>query len=111
MGLDVSQKILFLWDAFKVQATNLVYTTKLDELNIECAMVSKNMTHLLELLDSPTNGAMKKIENHPFREYFTDCHTRGLLKDPGKGVTTIDVDLKLSTLENTEKLCIRYMNV
>ena len=96
---------MFLWDAFKVQPT------KLDELNIECAMVLKNMTHLLELLDSPTNGAMKKIENHPFREYFTDCHTRGLLKDPGKGVTTIDVDLKLLTLENTEKLCIRYMNV
>ena len=47
LGLDVSQKSLLLWDAFKAQSTNSVIE-KLDELNIECVMVPKNMTHLLQ---------------------------------------------------------------
>ena len=59
LGLDVSQKSLLLWDAFKAQSTNSVIE-KLDELNIECVMVPKNMTHLLQPLDLTTNGAMKK---------------------------------------------------
>ena len=52
---------------------------------------------LLQSLNLTTNGAIKRIENRVFSEYFTDCITRELLKDPGKDVTTIDVALKLST--------------
>ena len=40
LGLDISQKSLLVWDAFKAQSTNLV-VEKLDELNIECVMVPK----------------------------------------------------------------------
>ena len=109
MGLDVSQKSLLLWDAFKAQSTNPVIE-KLDELNIECVMVPKNMTHLLQPLDLTTNGTMKKIESRVFSEYFTNCITKELLKDPGKDVTTIDVDLKLSTLKpkHGEVMCDVY---
>ena len=59
LGLDVSQKSLLLWDAFNAQSTNSLIE-KLDELNIECVMVPKNMTVLLQPLDLTTNGAMKK---------------------------------------------------
>ena len=109
LGLDVSQKSLLLWDAFKAQSTNSVIE-KLDELNIECVMVPKNMTHLLQPLDLTTNGAMKKMESRAFSEYFTNCITKELLKDPGKDVTTIDVDLKLSTLKpkHGEVMCDVY---
>jgi len=57
------------------------------------------MTHLLQPLDLTTNGAMKKMENCAFSEYFTNCITKELLKDPERDVTNIDVDLKLSTLK------------
>ena len=109
LGLDVSQKSLLLWDAFKAQSTNSVIE-KLDELNIECVMVPKNMTHLLQPLDLTTNGAMKKMGSRTFSEYFTNCITKELLKDPGKDVTTIDVDLKLSTLKpkHKEVMCNVY---
>ena len=62
-------------------------------------MVPKNMTHLLQPLDLSTNGAVKKMEKRAFSEYFTSCITEEMLRDPGKDVTTIEVDLKLSTLK------------
>ena len=36
----------------------------------------------------------KKMENQVLSQYFSDCTTRDLLKDPGKDVTTTDFDLK-----------------
>ena len=95
LGLDVSQKSLLLWDAFKAQSTNSVIE-KLDELNIECVMVPKNMTHLLQPLDLTTNDVMKKMESYAFSEYFTNCITKELLKDPGKDVTTIGAKTRRS---------------
>ena len=38
------------------------------------------------------------MENCAFSEYFTYFIARELLKDPGKDITTIDLDFKLSTL-------------
>ena len=87
LELGVSQNSLFLWDAFKAQATALD-NAKLDELSIERDMVPKNMTHLLQLVDLATDNAMKQMENRAFSEYFRDL---------GKDITTIDADLKLST--------------
>ena len=98
MSLDKSQKSLLLWDAFKAQSTGTVLET-LEELNIVRVMVPKNMTHLLQPLDLTTNGAMKKMEKRAFSDYFTTCITNKLTKNPQKDVTTIDVDLKLSTLK------------
>ena len=97
-------------DAFKSQTTDLV-NTKLDELNIERVMVPKNMTHLLQSLDLTTNSAMKKVRNDALSDYFTYCITRQLLKDPVKDVTTIDVDLKLSTLKlkHVKVMCQIYI--
>ena len=43
------------------------------------------------------------MESRAFSEYFTNFITKELLKDPGKDVTTIDVDLKLSTLKPKHK--------
>ena len=57
------------------------------------------MTHLLQPLDLLTNGAVKKMEKRPFSEYFSSCITEEMLRDPGKDVTTIEADLKLSTLK------------
>ena len=34
------------------------------------------------------------MENRAFSEYFIDCFTRELLKDPEKNVTITDADLK-----------------
>ena len=50
------------------------------------------------------------MESRAFSEYFTNCITKKLLKDPGKDVTTIDVDLKLSTLKlkQGEVMCDVY---
>ena len=87
LEIGVSQNSLFLWDAFKAQATALD-NAKLDELSIERDMVPKNMTHLLQPVDLATDNAMKQMENRAFSEYFRDL---------GKDITTIGVDLKLST--------------
>ena len=77
LGLDVSQKSLLLWYAFKAQSTNSVIE-KLDELNF----------------DKEHDTLATVRSNH-----FTNYITKELLKDPGKDVITIDVDLKLSTLK------------
>ena len=87
-----------IWDAFKAQLSKVVEEC-LKELNIISVMVPKNMTHLLQPLDLSTNGAVKKMKKRAFSEYFTSCITEEMLRDPGKDVTTIEVDLKLSTLK------------
>ena len=62
-------------------------------------MVPKNITHLLQPSYLTTNGAIKKMENCAFSEYFRNRIARELLKDPVENVTTIHVRLKLSTLK------------
>ena len=62
-------------------------------------MVPKNLTHLLQPLDLTINGSFKKMEKAAFRDYFTNTITRELEIDPEKDVTTIKVDLTLSTLK------------
>ena len=62
-------------------------------------MVLKNLTHLLQPLDLTRNGSFKKMEKAAFRDYFTNTITRELEIDPEKDLTTIKVDLTLSTLK------------
>ena len=62
-------------------------------------MVPTNLTHLLQPLDLTTNGSFKKIEKAAFSNYFTTTITKELQVDPEKDVTTIKVDLRLSTLK------------
>ena len=50
-------------------------------------------------LDLATNGVVMKMEQRRFSDYFTDCITETLMADPKQAVTTIKVDLKLSTLK------------
>ena len=57
------------------------------------------MTHLLQPLDLTTNASVKKMEKRGFSDYFTSTITETLEKDPQRDVTTIEVDLKLSTLK------------
>ena len=62
-------------------------------------MVPKNMTHLLQPLDLTTNGSVNKMEKKCFSKYFTNAITKEILCDPKREVTTIEVDLPLSTLK------------
>ncbi len=78
---------LLIWDAFKAQSSKLV-EKRLTELNIISVMVPKNMPI-----------SVKKMEKRALGEYFTSCITDEMLRNPGKDVTTIEVDLKLSTLK------------
>ena len=57
------------------------------------------MTHLLQPLDLTTNASVKKMEKRGFSDYFTSTITETLQKEPQRDVTTIEVDLKLSTLK------------
>ena len=57
------------------------------------------MTHLLQPMDLTTNSAAKKIEEREFSNYFTECITEALLKNPDIDVTTIKFDLRLKTLK------------
>ena len=68
-------------------------------MNIKDVEVPKNITYLLQPLDLTTNEVVKKMEQRPFSDYFTNCITEALLADPKRNVTTIKVDLKLSTLK------------
>ena len=65
---------------------------------IESVMVPKNMTHLLQPLDLTTNGSLKKFEKREFSEYFTSCIMKALEIEPDRDVASIEVDLRLSTL-------------
>ena len=98
LSLDENAKTLLIWDASKCQSSKLVQK-RLKELHIIRVMVPKNMTHLLQPLDLSTNGSVKKMEKRASSDYFTSCITKELLRNPGKDVTTIEVDLKLSTLK------------
>ena len=99
MGLPIEQKALLIWDAFKGQQSQVI-TDALDNYNLVTVMVPKNLTHLLQPLDLTTNGSFKKMEKAAFRDYFTNMITRELKIDPEKDVTTIKVDLTLSTLKS-----------
>ena len=73
---------------------------KLQILDIAEAKVPKNMTHLLQPLDLTANGTAQKIEKREFSSYFTKRIMQAMLKDGRTiDVTTIDVDLKVSTLK------------
>ena len=61
-------------------------------------MVPKNMTHLLRPLDLTTNASVEKMEKRAFGDHFTSTMTEVMLQNPQRDVTTIEVDLKLSTL-------------
>ena len=97
-ALPESQKSLLVWDAFKAQSTPKVMDT-LSSFGIETVMVPKNMTHLLQPLDLTTNASFKKFEKRAFSDYFTSCIMEALENDPNRDVTTIKVDLRMSTLK------------
>ena len=92
------QKSLLIWDAFKAQSITNIEDT-LASYGIETVMVSKNRTHLLQLVDLTTNDRLKKFEKKDFIEYFCSTILRELKNDPTCDVTTIKVNLRLSTLK------------
>ena len=98
LGLPENQRTLLLWDAFKAQSTEKVIR-ELERLAFKQVMVPKNMTHLLQPLDLTTNASVKKMEKRAFSDYFTSTITEAMLQNPQRDVTTIEVDLKLSTLK------------
>ena len=98
LGLPETQKAFLVWDAFKAQGTDKVLS-ELERLDINVVAVPKNMTHLLLPLELTTNASVKKMEKCGFSDYFTSTITETLEKDPQRDVTTIEVDLKLSTLK------------
>jgi len=61
------------------------------QLRVNCTSSIVNCTS--------SNGSFKKMERAAFRDYFTNTITKELESDPEKDVTTIKVDLKLSTLK------------
>ena len=71
----------------------------LSSFGIETVMVPKNMTHLLQPLDLTTNASFKKVEKRAYSEYFTSSIMETLQTDPARDVTTVKVDLRLSTLK------------
>ena len=87
-----------IWDAFKAQSTEK-FKLELEHLNIMDVEVPKNMTHFFRPLDLTINGIVKKMERREFSDSFTNCITEALLADPKRNVTTIKLDLKLSTLK------------
>ena len=70
-------------------------------------MVPKNITLLLQPLDLTTNVSAKKIEKKCFCEYFTNATTKEMLRDPKRDVTTIEIDLRLSTLKSEHAKVMR----
>ena len=98
LGLQIDQKSLILWDTFKAKSTDKV-TNELERLKIVQVMMPKNMTYLLQTLHLKTNMSLKKMEKKCFSEYFTNAITKEMLPDPKRDVTTIEVDLRLSTLK------------
>ena len=70
-------------------------------------MVPKNITLLLQPLDLTTNVSAKKMEKKCFCEYFTNATTKEMLRDPKRDVTTIEIDLRLSTLKSEHAKVMR----
>ena len=97
-ALPQSKKSLLVWDAFDAQSTPNVMDT-LSSYGMEPAMVPKNMTHLLQPLDLTITASFKKYEKRTLSVYFTSCTMEALTNDPDQDVTTIKVDLRLSTLK------------
>ena len=60
-------------------------------------MVSNSMTHLA--LDLTINASFKKYEKRAFSKYLRPCFMEALTNDPNRDVTTIQIDLRLSTLK------------
>ena len=96
--LPRDQKCLLIWDAFKAQPTTKIEDT-LASYDIETVMLPKNMTYLLQPLDLTTNNSLKKFEKKAFTQYFSSSILKELKNDPTCDVTTIKVDLRLSTLK------------
>ena len=57
------------------------------------------MTYLPQPLDLTTNASVKKMEKKCFSEHFTSAIMKEMLRGPKRDVTTIEVDLRLSTLK------------
>ena len=99
------QKSLLIWYAFKGQGTPRVQE-RLVELGVVVVMVAKNMTHLVQSLDAiASNSTVKKIEKKEFSNYIASIITNKMLIESSRDVTTIKIDLKLSTLKSI------YLNI
>ena len=98
LKLPQNQVACLTRDTFKAQSTGNI-KLELEHLNTKDVKLPKNMTYLLQPLDLTTNGVVKKMEQREFSDYFTNSITEALLADPKRDVTTIKVDLKLSTLK------------
>ena len=98
LGLPAEQKTLLIWDSFRAQECESV-KDRLDELGIVFVLVPKNLTHLLQPLDLTTNLKFKEMEKKSFSDYFTECIQKQLMEDPQRDETTIEVDIRLSTLK------------
>ena len=61
--------------------------------------VPNNSTHLLQPLDQTANETFKNIERKEFSKYFTSAILKELMKYPNLDVTTISVNLRLTTLK------------
>ena len=105
LKLPQNQVACLIWNAFKAQSTEKI-KLDLEHLNIKDVEVPKNMTHLLQPLDLTTNGVVKKMEQREFSDYFTNCIYEILLADPKRDVTTLKVDLKLSTLKPVNAITV-----
>ena len=68
-------------------------------LNILTVNVPNNSTHLLQPLDQTANETFKNIERKEFSKYFTSAILKELMKYPNLDVTTISVNLRLTTLK------------
>ena len=88
---------MLIWDAFTGQNTDAV-KNRLSELDILTVNVPRNLT-LLHPLDLTTNATFKNVERKEVSNYFTSTILKELIKDPNLDVTTISVDLRLTTLK------------
>ena len=105
LKLPQNQVACLIWNTFKAQSTEKI-KLDLEHLNIKDVEVPKNMTHLLQPSDLTTNGVVKKMEQRKFSDYFTNCINEILLADPKRDVTTLKVDLKLSTLKPVNAITV-----
>ena len=98
LSLPNDQKSLIIWNAFTGQNTDAV-KNRLSGLKILTVNVPKNLTHLLQLLDLTASAIFKNIERKEFSNYFTSSILKELIKDRNLDVTTISIELRLTTLE------------
>ena len=107
-------KILFLSGGVFQGKENPRVQDRLAELGVVATIAPKDMTHLLQPLDVTTNGNIKKIEKKELSNYIISIITNKMLIDLSRDVTTIRIDLKLSTLKsfhlNTPIQIFSYFN-